>query len=273
MEGRSAPGDGLDETAPRLDGRDQFVLAFLLALGGWIGCVLLQALLYLRPAPYGGVFLEEWTRYFGLALYYDLLGVWLLSLPFFALWLILYRRRLRSAAWRIVPAVQLGLLAANLALSQIDHEVLRFLGLRLNLSFLLAYAQPQMLGDSLFIDLLRADRGGAFVPVLLLAARAGRLSLVGAAAAAVEAAPSLAGALARLAARSGAARRAGQRLADGDQPVPAAQGRAGAARFGRRCAARIRGPDGAGRPRPADRRISPDLARPQHRSGLALSRS
>ena len=150
------------------EGRDRFAVALRLAIGGWIGCALLQVLLYLRPAPYGGLFLQEWPRYFGLALYYELLGVWALSLPFFLLWLLLYRRPLRAGGWSLVPAVQLVVLTANLALSQIDHEILRFLGLRLNVSFLLAYSQPEMLGDALFIDLLRSDRGGAFLPVLLL---------------------------------------------------------------------------------------------------------
>ena len=66
-------------------GRDHFVAALKLAFGAWLGCALLQILLYARPAPNGGPFLVEWTRYFGLALYYDLLGVWLLTLPFFLL--------------------------------------------------------------------------------------------------------------------------------------------------------------------------------------------
>ena len=150
-------------------GRDRFATAFRLAVGAWLGCVLLQLLLYARPAPAGGPFLVEWQRYFGLAVYYDLLGVWLVSLPFFLLWLAFYQRPLRSRLWRAVPPVQAALLTANLALSQIDHEVLRFLGVRLNLSFLVAYAQPQMLGDALFLDLLRTDRGGAWLPMALLA--------------------------------------------------------------------------------------------------------
>jgi phosphoglycerol transferase MdoB-like AlkP superfamily enzyme len=153
-----------------LEGRDYFVLAFLLALGGWIGSVLLQSALYLRSGPHGGPFLAEWDRYFWLSLYYDLGGVWLLSLPFLLLWLILYRRPLRSRGWRALAFLQLGLLTVNLALSQIDHEVMRYLGVRLNLSFLFAYAQPQMLSDGLFIDLLRLDRGGTFVPLVLLIA-------------------------------------------------------------------------------------------------------
>lgn len=151
-----------------MEGRDRFITALLLALGGWTGCVLLQIALYLRAAPHGGPFLVEWKRYFGLALYYELLGVWLLSLPFFLLWLALYRRPLISRYWRILPWAQLGLLTANLVFSEIDHEILRFLGVRLNFSFLYAYAQPQMLSDALFLDVLASDRGGPFIPVVLL---------------------------------------------------------------------------------------------------------
>lgn len=149
-------------------GRDHFARAVLLALGGWIGCVILQIVLYVRPAPHGGAFLVEWERYFWLAVYYDLLGVWLLSLPLFLLWLALYRRPLRSRWWRAAAAAQAGLLALNLVLSQIDHEILRFLGVRLNPSFLYAYANPDALSDRLFLDVLREDRGGAFVPLVLL---------------------------------------------------------------------------------------------------------
>ena len=149
-------------------GRDFFVRAFLLASGGWIACVLLQILLYARPAPHGGPFLAEWSRYFGLAVYYDLLGVWLVSFPFFLLWLGLYNRPLPGRRWRGVAALHAGLLILYLALSHIDHEVLRFLGVRLNPSFLFAYGQPRMLSDALFLELLGADRGGAYLPLILL---------------------------------------------------------------------------------------------------------
>ncbi|MGZ8335035.1 MAG: LTA synthase family protein [Allosphingosinicella sp.] len=162
---RAAPATG----AANATGRTQFAFSLLLAAAAWLACALLQVALYVRPAPYGGPFLAEWQRYFGLALYYELLGVWLLSLPFFLTWLILFRRPLAGRAWRVLHFLQLGLLTANLLLSQIDHEILRFLGVRLNLSFLAAYAQPQMLTDRLFVDLLADDRGGPFVSLLLLA--------------------------------------------------------------------------------------------------------
>ena len=151
-------------------GRHHFATAILLALAGWIGCVLLQIALYVRPAPHGGPFLAEWQRYFGLALYFDLLGVWLLSLPFMLLWLALYCRPQPGHGWRLLLWAQAGLLTLNLALSAVDHEIMRFLGVRLNGSFLFAYGKPRVLADGLFLDVLRADRGGSFLSLALLAA-------------------------------------------------------------------------------------------------------
>ncbi len=156
------------EKSVEATGRTQFALAAWLAAGGLAGCVLLQVAMYVRPAPNGGPFLAEWERYFWLALYYEVLGVWLLSMPFFLLWLARYRRPLRGRWWRAVPALQAALLTANLLFSEIDHEVLRFLGVRLNPSFLYVYAQPAMLADPLFLDVFAQDRGGAFVPLALL---------------------------------------------------------------------------------------------------------
>lgn len=151
-------------------GRNQLGLSLRLAFGAWVGCALLQMLLYLRASPGGGPFLLEWPRYFPLALYYEMLGTWLLASPFFLIWLILYRRPLAGRRWRALHVALLVLLCANLLLSAVDHEILRFLGIRLNLSFLHAYAQPAMLSDRLFLNLFADDRGGAFVALLLIAA-------------------------------------------------------------------------------------------------------
>src|SRR5688572_18024218 len=100
----ASPGAPQHPRTRPASGREQFMLAFLLAVGALIGCVVLQVALYVRPAPDGGAFLAEWDRYFWLANYYDMLGVWLLSLPFFALWLVLYRRQLSFTRWRWAPA-------------------------------------------------------------------------------------------------------------------------------------------------------------------------
>lgn len=143
-----------------------FAIAFRLALGGLIGCVLLQLLLYVRPSPYGGIFLLEWRKYFALALYYDMMGVWLIALPFFLYWLARWRRGAPRRA-RTIHSALAALIAANLLLSAIDHELLRFLGVRLGLSFLLTYARAGTLSDSLFADLLADDEGGPFLALLV----------------------------------------------------------------------------------------------------------
>ncbi|HEY5722658.1 MAG TPA: LTA synthase family protein [Allosphingosinicella sp.] len=143
-----------------------FAIAFRLALGGLIGCALLQLLLYVRPSPYGGAFLLEWRRYFALALYYDMMGVWLIALPFFLFWLARWRRPAPRRANALHAALAF-LMAANLLLSGIDHELLRFLGVRLGLSFLLTYARAGTLSDSLFADMLADDEGGAFLSLVL----------------------------------------------------------------------------------------------------------
>src|SRR5215210_5938799 len=142
-----------------------FAIAWRLALGCWVGCALLQALLYLRPSPYGGPFLLEWRKYFALALYYDLLGVWLIAIPFLLGWLLMWRRTPggRRAAW--VHRLMAAAMAVNLASSAFDHELLRFLGIRLGFSFLFTYIRPETLSDSLFLDVLADDRGGPFLPI------------------------------------------------------------------------------------------------------------
>jgi phosphoglycerol transferase MdoB-like AlkP superfamily enzyme len=151
-------------------GSRYFVTAFRLAAGALVGCVALQLFLYVRPGAYGGPFLVEWQRYFWLALYYEMLGVWLLSAPFFVYWLWRYRCpvRTRAAGWLL--GAQVAVLTLNLFLSQLDHEVLRFLGIRLGFSFAATYVRPGTVTDSLFYDALREDPGGPFVSLALLIA-------------------------------------------------------------------------------------------------------
>jgi hypothetical protein len=150
---------------PRADARTQFSISVQLAAGAWAACALLQLALYLRASPYGGPFLLEWRKYFLYALYYELMGVWLIALPFMLFRLI--RPAARGAA--SVHGLQAALLALYVALSQLDHEVLRFLGIRLGASFLATYLRPETVSDSLLLDVLADDAGGPFLPLALLA--------------------------------------------------------------------------------------------------------
>lgn len=154
-------------------GADQFAVAWRLTAAGWLGCALLQLILYLRPSPYGGPFLVQWKAFIVRPLVYELLAVWLIALPFLLLWLVLYRRPLRSRRWRLGHWALVALLAANLLITAFDHELYRFLGLRLGPNFLDVYADPTTLADSLFLNVLRGDRGGPFLsPILCVAAPA-----------------------------------------------------------------------------------------------------
>lgn len=149
-------------------GQDRFAVAWRLAAAGWFGCALLQLVLYLRPSPYGGPFLLQWKSFILRPLAYELLSTWMIALPFLLLWLALYRRPVsaRAAHWALA-----GLLAINLLITAFDHELYRFLGLRLGPNFLDVYADPATLADGLFLNILALDKGGPFLsPLLCLAA-------------------------------------------------------------------------------------------------------
>ena len=116
---------------------------------------------------------SQWKAFIIRPLVYELLAVWLIALPFLLLWLVLYRRPLRSPRWRLGHWALVALMAANLLITAFDHELYRFLGLRLGPNFLDVYADPTTLADSLFLNVLRGDRGGPFLsPILCVGAPA-----------------------------------------------------------------------------------------------------
>ncbi|HYN45239.1 MAG TPA: hypothetical protein VES64_00955, partial [Allosphingosinicella sp.] len=154
-------------------GADHYAIGWRLTAAAWVGCALLQLILYLRPSPYGGPFLVAWKVFIIRPLVYELLAVWLIALPFLLLWLVLWRRPLRSPKWRLAHWALIALMASNLLITAFDHELYRFLGLRLGPNFLDVYADPTTLADSLFLNVLRGDRGGPFLsPFLCVAAPA-----------------------------------------------------------------------------------------------------
>ena len=104
-------------------GSDEFGIAWRLTAAGWIGCALLQLVLYLRPSPYGGPFLVAWKAFIIRPLIYELLAVWLIALPFLLAWLLLYRRPLDSPWARRAHWALAGLMAANLLITAFDHEL------------------------------------------------------------------------------------------------------------------------------------------------------
>ncbi len=155
------------EAGTQARGSDHFAIAWRLTAAAWLGCALLQLILYLRPSPYGGPFLAAWKAFILRPLAYELLAVWLIASPFLLLWLLLYRRPLAAPRWRLAHWALAAAMTLNLAITAFDHELYRFLGLRLGPNFLDVYADPATLGDALFLNVLRGDRGGPFVSPLL----------------------------------------------------------------------------------------------------------
>ena len=163
------PANERPATPPR--GADHFGIAARLTAGAWAVCALLQLILYLRPSPYGGPFLVQWKAFIVRPLVYELLSTWLVALPFLLVFLLLWFRPLANPRWRLAHWALAGLMALVLLVTAFDHEVYRFLGLRLGPNFLSVYAEPTTLGDTLFLNVLSGDRGGPYLsPVLCVAA-------------------------------------------------------------------------------------------------------
>ncbi|MGQ0560129.1 MAG: LTA synthase family protein [Sphingosinicella sp.] len=152
-------------------GADHYAIAARLTAAAWAVCALLQLILYLRPSPYGGPFLVQWQVFIVRPLVYELLSTWLVALPFLLVFLLFWFRPLPGPRWRLAHWALVALMALNLLVTAFDHELYRFLGLRLGPNFLSVYAEPTTLGDTLFLNVLSGDRGGPYLsPVLCLAA-------------------------------------------------------------------------------------------------------
>ncbi|MEJ6009735.1 LTA synthase family protein [Novosphingobium aquae] len=131
------------------------------------GCacaVLLQLALYMRPGPLGVPFVLDRWNYLPAALFFTAYGVGLSVLPFWLGLLVLSGKRAR-ALLAFGAALAVG---ALLAVDHINHELQRFMGIRLSPELLAIYhgwnAPP-----SAIISALGDDRGGPWSSLGLLA--------------------------------------------------------------------------------------------------------
>jgi arylsulfatase A-like enzyme len=144
-------------------------LTVTLALGAlaWLVMALQEVLLFARPTPYGGPYVTDVARYFPYALFYNVLGVMIITAPAALLWLVWYRRPIRPVIARRIHVVELGLLMLVVALDHADNEVLRFMGIHLTRSLLLTYFRVNAWGGDMG-HIFATDRGGPGLPFLLL---------------------------------------------------------------------------------------------------------
>lgn len=159
-------------------GASEFQVALGLALIAWLVMGAQELLLFLRPTPYGGPYVRQWSGYLGRALFYNLLGVTLVALPFLLRWLSRYRRDVAgptAAPWHIV---QLALLTVTVGLDHADNEVMRFLGTHLTFGLLSTYQRVGAWGSDM-IHIFTTDRGGPGLPFLVLAGGMGSVWWLG----------------------------------------------------------------------------------------------
>lgn len=147
-------------------GQRQFALAARLTAGAWVLGVLLLAILYARPTASGAPLVLQWHRYFFLAALHKAAGAVLLSLPFLAVWLVAYRTPIRDRRWLLVQLAHAMTLTGGLVLDHLDHEISRFMGMRLSLELIAAYVHVHT-SVSAILDSLAMDRGGAYLPLAI----------------------------------------------------------------------------------------------------------
>ena len=148
-------------------GARHFGVALSLAALAWLAMGLQEVLLYLRPTPYGQAYVASIPRYFPFALYYNTLGILLVSTPALLIWVGRYEQRVRPGFARLVHRIQLLVLLLTTALDHADNEVMRFMGIHLTRSLLLTYFRVDAWGG----DMLRSftgDRGGPGTPFIIL---------------------------------------------------------------------------------------------------------
>jgi hypothetical protein len=117
----------------------------------------LIALQYLRPMPLGGAYAlrpEEYVRY---ANSYEAFGLLLLSLPSLLLALLPWYER----TWKLACALQITLVTLSLVLSQLSHELQRFMGTQLDWDTLITYYNVFRM-PAVVWQALRDDAGGAY---------------------------------------------------------------------------------------------------------------
>jgi arylsulfatase A-like enzyme len=131
--------------------------ALLVWLAAAVAAVALVVAQYLRPAPLGNAYVLDTQHYVWYAMLSELFGLGLLSAPFIAL----TARRQRPPVARGLLGAQIALLTLSLLLSQLNHELQRFMGAQLSLDFIRTYLHIERTPEVIW-QALADDRGGPY---------------------------------------------------------------------------------------------------------------
>jgi arylsulfatase A-like enzyme len=145
----------------------EFLVTLRLAVLAWTVMAVQELLLFARPTPYGGAYVRDAVGYFGRALFYNIMGVLLVALPFLVRWLLAYRGATSGRSARRWHTALLLLLVLTVGLDHADNEVMRFLGTHLTFTLLRTYQRVGAWGSDM-LHVFTTDRGGPWLPFLLL---------------------------------------------------------------------------------------------------------
>jgi len=138
-----------------------------LAALAWLAMALQEALLYLRPTPFGEPYVELWIPYLLYALVYNLLGVMLVTTPVMLVWLVWHSRSVGTGVATNMHRIHLGLLILIVVLDHLDNEVMRFMGIHLTYGLVRTYFKVNAWGDDI-LEIIRHDSGGPGLPFVIL---------------------------------------------------------------------------------------------------------
>ncbi len=135
----------------------------------WLFLLAQELLLFFRPTPYGGPYVDQWDRYFFFALLYDLLAVLLVSLPSLLYWWARYRVPVARPVGRRWHTLQRVALLLVVALDQVDAEAMRFLSTHFSAGLVETYGKVQAWGGDM-VSVFATDQGGPWLSFVILGA-------------------------------------------------------------------------------------------------------
>ncbi|PIE05493.1 MAG: hypothetical protein CSA75_04455, partial [Sorangium cellulosum] len=133
-----------------------------LALMAGIAINILDSALFFRLSPFAEPYVMDLSHYYFHQIFYAWYGVALISLPF-----ILLQYFLKRGA-KILYIAQAVVLFVTIFLTQLDHEIMRYMGVHIGMEFITTYFLSLGLNapDAMWISLAK-DAGGSYVSVLL----------------------------------------------------------------------------------------------------------
>ncbi len=156
-----------DDLPGHTTGARQAPVSLGLVLLAWLAMTVQELFLFLRGTPYGTPYVDQVGRYLPFAIAWNMWAALAPALPLFVWWLGRWDRAVPAVTARRAQRVLLAALILATLLDQVDHELMRFMGLHLSVSVVRTYYNVSAWTRDMY-ELFLRDRGGPGLPFLLL---------------------------------------------------------------------------------------------------------